>query len=113
MTGSIRRTVAECNAANPPLFGGKPGGHVLRRFASDADSAHPKPRYHQSDPMRPRLYILAILSASLGVYWTARPTGAAVPVAPKTKPINYNRDIRPILSENCYYCHGPDHNHRK
>ena len=28
-------------------------------------------------------------------------------------PISYNRDIRPILSENCFYCHGPDPNKRK
>ena len=27
--------------------------------------------------------------------------------------IQYNRDIRPILSENCYQCHGPDKGHRK
>lgn len=27
--------------------------------------------------------------------------------------IQYNRDVRPILSENCYQCHGPDKNHRK
>jgi hypothetical protein len=26
--------------------------------------------------------------------------------------IQYNRDIRPILSENCFACHGPDANHR-
>ena len=29
------------------------------------------------------------------------------------KPISYNRDIRPILSDNCFYCHGPDPNKRK
>ena len=27
--------------------------------------------------------------------------------------IDFNRDIRPILSENCYTCHGPDTNKRK
>jgi hypothetical protein len=25
----------------------------------------------------------------------------------------FNRDVRPILSENCYACHGPDRNQRK
>jgi mono/diheme cytochrome c family protein len=27
--------------------------------------------------------------------------------------ISFNRDIRPILSDNCYACHGPDQNTRK
>src|SRR5262245_49364524 len=27
--------------------------------------------------------------------------------------ITYNRDIRPILSENCFRCHGADKNARK
>ncbi len=30
---------------------------------------------------------------------------------PKT--IQFNRDIRPILSDNCFACHGPDKNQRK
>jgi hypothetical protein len=29
------------------------------------------------------------------------------------KAIDFNRDIRPILSENCFYCHGQDGNKRK
>ncbi len=28
-------------------------------------------------------------------------------------PLSFNRDIRPILSANCYQCHGPDKKHRK
>src|SRR5688572_32699330 len=27
--------------------------------------------------------------------------------------IGFNRDVRPILSDNCYSCHGPDAGHRK
>ncbi|MEC7356980.1 MAG: DUF1549 domain-containing protein, partial [Verrucomicrobiota bacterium] len=27
--------------------------------------------------------------------------------------INFNKDVKPILSENCYFCHGPDQNKRK
>jgi hypothetical protein len=31
----------------------------------------------------------------------------------KRSHVEFNRDIRPILSENCYACHGPDKNRRK
>src|SRR5258705_10350714 len=32
---------------------------------------------------------------------------------PAKDEIDFNRDIRPIFSENCYACHGPDKNKRK
>ncbi|HYV28394.1 MAG TPA: c-type cytochrome domain-containing protein, partial [Candidatus Eisenbacteria bacterium] len=39
--------------------------------------------------------------------------GSGFSAGKKGQSISYNRDIRPILSENCFYCHGPDPNKRK
>src|SRR3954451_5781670 len=37
----------------------------------------------------------------------------AVSEIPLPEKIDFNRDIRPILSDNCYACHGLDKNKRK
>ncbi|MCG8649386.1 MAG: DUF1549 domain-containing protein, partial [Pirellulales bacterium] len=34
-------------------------------------------------------------------------------VAAQQDPVDFVRDIRPILSENCVFCHGPDADHRE
>jgi hypothetical protein len=39
-------------------------------------------------------------------------TFAGIPASAKGK-INFNRDIRPILSDRCFACHGPDGNKRE
>ena len=54
----------------------------------------------------PAVAILCLVVGSMA----ARPSRAA---EPSSAGIQFNRDIRPILSENCFTCHGPDKNKRK
>lgn len=37
----------------------------------------------------------------------------AIQPATGTEKLQFNRDIRPILSDKCFFCHGTDANHRK
>ncbi len=45
------------------------------------------------------------------MFGVAAAGAAAEPPLPAK--IEFNRDVRPILSDNCFYCHGPDASHRK
>ncbi|WP_020470065.1 PSD1 and planctomycete cytochrome C domain-containing protein [Zavarzinella formosa] len=47
-----------------------------------------------------------LLAAVVGLMATTTHAGEG-------KPLAYGRDIRPILSENCFFCHGQDPNQRK
>ena len=33
--------------------------------------------------------------------------------ATSERAIAFNRDMRPLLSDNCFHCHGPDASHRE
>jgi hypothetical protein len=56
-------------------------------------------------PRAPTKATLALLAAAL-----AAPAAGAEPLPEK---VEFNRDVRPILSDNCFACHGPDPAKRK
>ncbi len=50
-------------------------------------------------------------SRDIGLVWFSLVLGLAGSLSGKT--IEFDRDIRPILSDNCFHCHGPDAKKRK
>src|SRR4051812_36120272 len=51
---------------------------------------------------------VAVFAATISL-----PPVRAAAHSPLPRVVDFNRDIRPILSDNCYACHGPDKNKRK
>src|SRR5690242_14332779 len=60
--------------------------------------------------------ILAAACFAFAVSSTVRsqaPVKAATETTASAAPISFDADIRPILAENCFACHGPDETQRK
>lgn len=39
--------------------------------------------------------------------------GPALSALGAAEPVNFSREVLPVLSDRCFYCHGPDEKHRK
>jgi hypothetical protein len=46
-----------------------------------------------------------LLAGAIALLWTLAPDAAAAEEAAR---VRFNRDVRPILSDTCFKCHGPD-----
>ena len=67
-------------------------------------------------PVLTRLFALAIMAFGAGACLSQEPVATSNRSADATslpESIEFNRDVRPILSDHCFYCHGPDPNHRQ
>lgn len=58
--------------------------------------------------MRIKVSTAFSLSCLALVWLAAKVLGSIASAQPADKPVNFSRDIRPILSDNCFVCHGPD-----
>jgi len=56
---------------------------------------------------------LVIMLVGLGLSLFSGTVGATDAITKAGSHVDFDRDIRPILSENCYKCHGPDDAARK
>ncbi|MFN0121907.1 MAG: hypothetical protein ACKV2V_15540, partial [Blastocatellia bacterium] len=57
--------------------------------------------------------IILVMTLSLCAVFLTPPTISTGQSAPATRAVDFNREIRPILADNCFACHGPDDNQRK
>lgn len=56
---------------------------------------------------------VSFCAAAGGIDAAAPQKSSTPPAAELPAKIDFNRDVRPILSNNCYFCHGPDSQHRE
>ncbi len=64
-------------------------------------------------PTRTATYILIAFGVAVLLPWQSSPAHSAGEKSAAQTPIDFNRQIRPILSESCFTCHGPDEKERK
>ncbi|MDF1863138.1 MAG: DUF1549 domain-containing protein, partial [Verrucomicrobiales bacterium] len=82
--------------------------------AKPAQSIEVAPPPLEAEEEKPeKQYERAILATLGSGSQTRPPTNFTSEPSAEGEKISYNRDIRPILSDNCFSCHGPDEHGRK
>jgi len=80
--------------------------YPCRRVSRDANPNKCTFPFHPELAMS-RIPLLAVVYSMLTL------SSLASSAEPAPRKIDFNRDIRPILSDRCFHCHGPDAKHRE
>src|SRR5262249_20920505 len=76
--------------------------------------AHPHPAWTGNPPERLHAMRKQTSIAILCLLTVFGPSAACYTAEPaKAPPVDYSRDIKPLLAASCYACHGPDEGKRK
>jgi mono/diheme cytochrome c family protein len=89
---------------------------MAREVGSGCKRLQIGPAFGRSDRMRPRQGVRGFIAAAVTVGAGVLALAAQQSTSRSTQaadPIDYNWDVRPILSENCFQCHGPDEKARR
>ncbi|MEM8733109.1 MAG: alpha/beta fold hydrolase, partial [Planctomycetota bacterium] len=79
--------------------------HYLERAQSRGYSTRVFDWDHNPHRSRPEDLVSALVESVL--------TQSPAPRKDETSRLDFNRDVRPILSDKCYFCHGPDADNRQ
>src|SRR4051794_4829250 len=103
-SGIVKKEVLNNRQSATALGRATRGGRRAGRFPAEVTLTANKDRLW--------LGLASAVCTTLAVGLLSAPSLTAAEAGRRAR-IEFNRDIRPILSENCYACHGPDKNKRK